>query len=282
MMTIRIRTLAIALLLAVAAGGGFVYAGLYNIAATEQHTAPVYWLLDHAMRRSIKNFSGDVQPPPLADDGRVRNGHRLYREKCAQCHGAPGIAPDDLAYGMMPAPANLVATAREWPASEIYWVVRNGIKMSGMPAWEYRLSDGEIWDIVAFVLRLPAFSPGAYAEWETAVPAAPEDRRTPVDVVHALSSAGDPEAGKRAIGQYLCATCHQIPGIVGATKQVGPPLNAMASRKYIGGVLPNTEENMIAWLRGPQRFAPLSAMPDLRITEKDARDMAAYLSTLDR
>ena len=257
-----------------------MYAGIYNVAATEQHTAPVYWLLDYAMRRSAKNFSADVQVPPLFDEGRVHNGFRIYRAKCLQCHGAPGIAPDDLAYGMTPAPASLVATAREWEASEIYWVIRNGIKMSGMPAWAYRLSDNEIWDVVAFVRRLPAFSPRGYAEWEASVPAAP-DGEPPAGAVAVSGTAGDAEAGKRAINQYLCATCHRIPGIVGAAKHVGPPLDGIATRKYIAGVLPNTPENMIRWLRHPRRIDPLSAMPDLNVTDKDARDMAAYLSTLD-
>lgn len=100
--------------------------------------------------------------------------------------------------------------------------------------------------------------------------------------VQPAASAGDAKAGERALYQYLCATCHQIPGIVGASKHVGPPLDGMAERKYIAGVLPNTEENMIRWLRNPRRIDPLSAMPDLGVTEKDARDMAAYLSTLGR
>jgi len=274
-MRIRIRTLVIAALFAATAGGAFVYAGIYNIAATEQHTAPVYWLLDFAMRRSVKHFSREIAPPPLMDEARVQNGFRIYREKCVQCHGAPGVAPDDVAYGLTPAPANLVATAREWKASEIYWVIRNGIKMSGMPGWEYRLSDAEIWDVVAFVLRLPALSPKSYAEWEAKPPP------LPVELPQALTAAaGDAKAGERALYQYLCATCHRIPGIVGASKHVGPPLDGMADRKYIAGVLPNTQENMIRWLRNPQRIDPLSAMPDLGVTEKDARDMAAYLSTL--
>ena len=276
-MTIRIRTLVIGILLLAAAGGAVVYAGIYNIAATAQHTAPVYWLLDYAMRRSVKQRSADVVPPELADAARIRNGLRIYREKCLQCHGAPGVAPDDLAFGLTPAPASLVATAREWEAPEIYWVVKSGIKMSGMPAWEYRLSDQEIWDVVAFVRRMPAFSPRDYAQWEAAIAPAPG---IPAGPVTASVAAGNAAAGKRAIGQYLCTTCHRIPGIVGASKQVGPPLEGIGTRKYIGGVLPNTPENMIRWLRNPQAVDPRSAMPPLGVTEQDARDMAAYLSTL--
>ena len=80
--------------------------------------------------------------------------------------------------------------------------------------------------------------------------------------------------------QYACATCHVIPGITGATRQVGPPLKGMATRSYIAGVLENTGDNMVRWLMFPTRISPPTAMPDLGVTEQDARDMAAYIATL--
>jgi cytochrome c2 len=86
--------------------------------------------------------------------------------------------------------------------------------------------------------------------------------------------------GAQAINQYACVTCHEIPGIVGANAPVGPPLAGVASRLMLGGVLPNSPENMVQWLRAPQKFAPRTAMPDLGVTERDARDIAAYLATL--
>jgi mono/diheme cytochrome c family protein len=274
-MKIRLRTIGIALLFAAAAAGMFMYAGLYNVAATRQHIAPVYWLLDYAMRRSVRHYSSRVEVPDLSDTGRVRNGFHHYRSQCLRCHGAPGVSPDDLGFGMNPAPANLVATAREWHAAEIYWVVKNGIKMSGMPAWEYRMSDREIWDVVAFVKHLPALSPKEYEAWNTATQPPLLTKAPPVS-----GGGGDAEAGRRALGQYLCATCHQIPGVTGANRHVGPPLNGMGTRKYIAGVLPNTPENMMRWLQDPKQVDPLSAMPNLGVKVKDARDMAAYLATL--
>ncbi|HEY0848056.1 MAG TPA: c-type cytochrome [Noviherbaspirillum sp.] len=279
-MKISLRAIVIFFGLAAAAGAAFVYAGIYNIAATEQHTAPVYWLLDYAMRRSVKQRSDEVAPPDLRDAPRIRRGFVLYRAKCVQCHGAPGISPDDLGFGMTPAPASLVATAREWSATEIYWVVRNGIKMSGMPGWEYRLNNDDIWNIVAFVQRLPTLSPKDYEQWIAAIPADAAEQGAAQRSSAAILHQGDPEAGRRAIGQYLCATCHRIPGIVGASKHVGPPLDRIATRKYIAGILPNTRENMIRWLQDPKQVDPLSAMPALGVREQDARDMAAFLSTL--
>jgi cytochrome c2 len=94
------------------------------------------------------------------------------------------------------------------------------------------------------------------------------------------ASLGNAQAGARALQQYLCVTCHLIPGITGAARHVGPPLNGIATRTYIAGILPNTPGNLIHWIRHPTSVDPLSAMPDLGVSEQDARDMAAYLYTL--
>lgn len=287
-MKIGIRTLALLLLMGAAAAAGIAHFGLYDIAATEQHTKPVYLLLDHAMRKSVSKRAEGIAVPDLSGEPRIHNGLAHYRAHCLQCHGAPGVAPEPFSYGMTPAPASMVITAREWPPAELFWTVKHGIKMSGMPAWEYRLSDAEIWDVVAFVRRLPALSPQAYRELSRQVPplhASAEPAGLPgapaKDALAAGPMPGDAEAGKRALQQHLCLTCHEIPGVVGQNAPVGPPLNGIAGRRYIGGVLPNTPENMVRWLQNPQQFDPLSAMPNLQLSEKDARDMAAFLYTLE-
>lgn len=92
--------------------------------------------------------------------------------------------------------------------------------------------------------------------------------------------AGDRENGRLLLRQFGCGTCHEIPGVAAAKGRVGPPLEGVASRIYLGGVLPNTPDNMAAFIRKPQRFAPRTAMPDLGVTEPHARDMVAYLATL--
>lgn len=96
----------------------------------------------------------------------------------------------------------------------------------------------------------------------------------------AQDAAGDPERGKAAIRAYGCGGCHRIPHVAGANGRVGPPLERMAKRAYIGGVLPNTEENMVRWIRAPDAVDPRTAMPDLGVSERDARDITAYLYTL--
>ena len=93
-------------------------------------------------------------------------------------------------------------------------------------------------------------------------------------------TGGHPSRGREAMRKYGCQSCHTIPGVTGTKALVGPPLAGIAGRSFIGGVLTNSPENMIKWLRDPPAAAPRTAMPKLGVTEKDARDMAAYLYTL--
>lgn len=94
------------------------------------------------------------------------------------------------------------------------------------------------------------------------------------------SEIGNVAAGSRAITKYGCGACHEIPGIAGARGLVGPPLDRMGRRIYIAGLLRNTPDNMIAWLRDPQKIVPGNAMPVVGLTEEQARDVTAYLYTL--
>lgn len=90
-------------------------------------------------------------------------------------------------------------------------------------------------------------------------------------------ASGDADAGAAAIRSYGCGTCHTIPGIRGADATVGPPLVNYARRVYVAGVLPNTPEDLVHWIRHPQEVDPRTAMPELGVTEEDARNIAAYL-----
>jgi cytochrome c len=91
---------------------------------------------------------------------------------------------------------------------------------------------------------------------------------------------GVADAGQLAITRYNCGACHRIPGIAGAAGQAGPALGGIAVRAQIAGMLTNSPDNMVRWLRHPQRVLPGNGMPDLGVGDRDARDMAAYLYTL--
>jgi mono/diheme cytochrome c family protein len=254
-----------------ALAGAFVASGTYDVSATDPHLPPTNWAIEQTMRRAVARRAGAIEAPPLGAAAQLDRGAALFRAHCVSCHGAPGVAPEPFALGLMPLPAPLAQTGREWRSAEIFWVVKHGLKMTGMPAWRFRLADDDIWAVVAFVRELPRLSPSDYrALTVREVPRTPPER--PGDP--------DPERGRTALHQYACVACHEIPGATGPKARVGPPLAGIATRRMLGGVVPNTQENMVRWLRAPQSIDPPTAMPDLGVTERDARDIAAYLATL--
>lgn len=93
-------------------------------------------------------------------------------------------------------------------------------------------------------------------------------------------TGGDVQIGEHLIYTYGCGSCHVIPGVAEANGKVGPSLQEFGSRYYISGVLVNTPENLFRWVSKPQEVDPATAMPDLGVTERQARDIAAYLYTL--
>ena len=93
-------------------------------------------------------------------------------------------------------------------------------------------------------------------------------------------TGGNPSRGMTAITRYGCSTCHTVPGVSGANGLVGPPLSQIASRVYLAGRLQNTPDNMFQWIRNPQGVDEKTAMPNLGVTDTDARDITSYLYTL--
>ena len=292
-----------------AGAAAFIFSGAYNVAATSQHLQPIYTLLRTTMRQSVRLRASSVTEPVQVDTERAQRGVACFQSLCVQCHGAPGVAPNDIGKSMQPVPGPLVDAMQHWRPRELYWITRHGIKMSGMPAWEHRLDDGQIWDVVAFIQHLPTLSPQAYAAATKADRSKPEDREDPgafpnsvksgacatndlnniqaTDlpaagaIAERISEANAPERGRIAISQYACAACHIIPGVPSSYPNIGPPLTGMASRRMIAGRLANTPDNMIRWLSGPNVIKPNTAMPDMGVTDAGARDIAAYLATLD-
>jgi cytochrome c len=95
-----------------------------------------------------------------------------------------------------------------------------------------------------------------------------------------VTTGGDPQRGALAIVRYGCGSCHQIPGISGAVGLAGPPLSGIANRIYVAGVLQNTPENLVRWIKDPKAVDEKTVMPKLGVSDKDADDIASYLYTL--
>ena len=95
----------------------------------------------------------------------------------------------------------------------------------------------------------------------------------------AAETGGDPERGEALFIQYGCGSCHAVRGVRTATGMVGPPLDGIALRVIVAGKLANKPDNMQKWIRDPQQVSPGTAMPDLNVGERDARDITAFLYT---
>jgi cytochrome c1 len=268
-------TLAAAALVAAAVAAFMVYGGGYDVSATAEHTQPVHSVLEQTMRSSVRVRARGLAPPAAPTDATLVRGAACYRDHCLQCHGAPGVAAGAIGQGMQPLPGPLIDAARRWRDAEIYWITRHGIKMSGMPAWQMRLSDEDLWAVTAFVVQLAIWSPQVYRERM-------ERAAAEQCAAHGNAAAGGriERPGALALRQYACVGCHRIPGVTGSDSQVGPPLAGLAGRTTIAGRLPNTEDNLVRWIREPQAVKPGTAMPDMGVSEAHARQMAAYLSAL--
>jgi mono/diheme cytochrome c family protein len=139
-----------------------IYLGAYNIAADIPHTQPVYWLLETARERSIEvRAEGIIVPGDLSDPKRVASGAGQYAAMCAGCHLAPGMKRTEIARGLYPRAPELRRGTDLTPAEE-FWVVKHGIKMTGMPAWGVTHDDELLWDVIAFLQKLPELTVEQY------------------------------------------------------------------------------------------------------------------------
>ena len=167
----RWALVAVALLVLIGAAAVGIYAGLYNIAADVPHTQPVYWLLETVRDRSVEARARDiVVPNDLKDPNRISRGAGQYADMCSGCHLAPGMKRTEISQGLYPRAPELRRKTTLTPAEQ-FWVVKHGIKMTGMPAWGVTHDDDLLWDVVAFVRKLPELTPEQY---ETLVKNAPK------------------------------------------------------------------------------------------------------------
>lgn len=152
-------------LVAVVAGLLYIYSGAYNIAATEPHSDVVQWVLGTAQERSIRTHAETVDITVPSDSSTLRSGYRAYVDMCVVCHGAPGEDRGWMGQGLNPEPPDLARAAERLTADEIFWVLRHGIKLTGMPALASTHSDEEILELTAFVAHLPDMTEAEYQAW---------------------------------------------------------------------------------------------------------------------
>lgn len=149
----------------------FIYFGVYNIAADAPHTRPVYTLLETLRDRSIAIHARNISVPgDLSSPQRIATGAGLYTEMCSGCHLGPGLEKSEMSQGLYPQAPELAKGDDLTPAQQ-FWIIKHGVKLSAMPAWGKTHPDPLIWDMVAFVRKLPSMSPDQYRALVASAPA---------------------------------------------------------------------------------------------------------------
>ena len=146
------------------AGVTFIHTGIYPMGADVPHNRITYWLLETVRERSIARAAADIQTPDLNDAELLSSGGPDYNDMCAQCHLKPGRTQSDMSIGLYPSPPNLTLPEdeRAHSARRQFWIIKHGIKASGMPAWGPTHDDQRIWAMVAFIQKLPSLTPEQY------------------------------------------------------------------------------------------------------------------------
>jgi mono/diheme cytochrome c family protein len=157
-------SLAVVIAFVVTGGLTFIYSGFFDVAARDPHWPITRWVFETTRNRSIETRAAGISAPSGFDEpGKILIGTEHFAAHCAVCHGAPGVPKGDIARGLHPQPPDLTKTVPLYSPAELFWIVKHGIKMTGMPAWnDHR--DEELSATVAFLRKLPGMTPDEYAK----------------------------------------------------------------------------------------------------------------------
>jgi cytochrome c553 len=202
----RIVILLSGLVAALAAVGGLivVVSGIVPMKASSGHWAITEAFLQFAKRRSIATHTLGIDVPSLDDQALVLKGAGHYDFGCRPCHGSPALEQPTVAEAMLPVPPDLRESVAKYDEAELFYIVKHGLKFTGMPAWPTLERDDEVWAMVAFLMRLPDLS---RVEYEQLVAPLPAERETNVPIADLLPPRDTPEVIVES-----CARCHGLSG----------------------------------------------------------------------
>ncbi len=144
----------------------FVNSGLYNVSTMSPDPGFLHWIFSRTSDNSAEHYSKGIAVPSLTDSSMVVEGYGHYHEMCVTCHGAPGVDRSEIGQGLYPHPPDLAHSANEMGPGRLFWVVKNGIKSTGMPGFGKTHSDQKIWAIVAFLEKMKNMTPQEYASMQ--------------------------------------------------------------------------------------------------------------------
>lgn len=180
-----------------------VASGVVPIKASSGHWAVTEWLLQFAKRRSVVAHSYFIQAPPLDDPALVLKGAGHFEYGCRPCHAGPGGVLPRIPRAMTPHPPDLVPRMHGWQPEQLFYIVKHGVKFTGMPAWPAQERDDEVWAVVAFLLRLPDLDERAYQELVNGGKAAPD--------IAAIDDLNPPQVVPEI--EQSCSRCHGADGL---------------------------------------------------------------------
>jgi mono/diheme cytochrome c family protein len=146
----------------------FFFGGYYSVATTAKEPRVVHWALAKVRMASVGRHATDSPPATLDSPAMQRAGARAYSERgCINCHGGPGVEWAKFSEGLRPDPPDLKDLVKERTPAQLFWVIKNGINMTGMPNFG-EAPDQELWSIVAFLKKLPTVSDEEFKTWSAA------------------------------------------------------------------------------------------------------------------
>lgn len=230
-------------------GGLVVVSGIVPVAASSGHWPITKWFLGFAMSRSVSTQSMAIEAPELEDRRLVLIGAGHYETGCVQCHGSPEFENPRVAARLTPPPPYLPSKIADWKPRELFYIVKHGVKLTGMPAWPANDRDDEVWAMVAFLLKFQDMDADEYA------------RLTGTGVPY----EGDGSQQSRLAHEH-CARCHGVDG-TGRGEDAFPSL-AGQSQAYV-------VEALMAYAGG-DRMSGIMEPIAARLSEDEAKMIAEY------
>lgn len=245
--------------------GGFLFAwsGLYSVAASSGHWEITRWFLHFTMRSSVRTQALGTEVPDLGHPRLVRQGAGHFHTGCAPCHGTVKGDPPIIPRGMTPHPPLLAPVIDQWENDELFWLVKHGIKYTGMPAWPSLVRDDEVWAMVAFLNELPELNVEGYRRLALG------DARDP-----GLNELAEPSldalSGLSSVTVASCARCHGSDGLGGEAGAF--PYLAGQSEEYL-------YQSLQSYAAGRRASGIMQPIAD-GLTERQQRSLASLFAGL--
>ena len=161
-----IATLVAELIVLVIIVGSGLSGALYNVSTLSPDPGFLRWIFSSTSDNSMKHHANGIKVPSLTDGSMIAEGFDHYNDMCVTCHAGPGLSKSEAGIGIYPKAPNLARSAKQLPPQDLFWVIKNGIKSTGMPGFAKTHPDSKIWAMVAFLEKMKNMTPQEYAAME--------------------------------------------------------------------------------------------------------------------